>query len=431
MQHLEPFKRLASQYETLRGASAQALEEGEGGEVLGNEYSLQQLWHHQAFENRVLHLTDGSALEVVEPGRWNHAEGPDFKDAILIIAGELRRGDIELHVRPSDWDAHGHATDPAYGNLILHVTWYEKPLAKTLFPQVPSLSLAQNFPEYEVFTELHRGLSADANGMTHPCLAYFQKDAIAFDRLLCSAGYYRLMAKTNRFIESLQAEDATQVFYENLMATMGYSRNAEPFRRLAKEYPLSLLAPFSTKRRFAILARVAGLLSENHRELWDLWWNSGIRPPMEPFIWNFKGLRPQNHPFRRLAGALGILQHLSKLLELPFTELPTAILAASEVLRAEIGSKTALVGLKRATVVMINLFVPYRLALGALSERQLQALPGEDISMPMRETWLRLTGKRTGVPKDGLRQQGLLQIYADFCHNPRIVCATCPLLKKM
>lgn len=424
---LEQLKESSDGYAHLRAPVSEALQVADEGALLGDEYALQYLWQHQTFEGRPLQLVDGTTLEVVEPGRWNHADGPDFKDAILVIGGELRRGDVELHIRPADWDAHGHAKDPAYGNLVLHVTWSATPPAKTLSCHVPSLALERIFPELRTFDATYFARPKDALGVEHPCLAHFKQAPLELDRLLVSAGYYRLMAKTNRFIESLHAENATQAFYEGLMATMGYSRNAEPFRRLAKEYPLSLLEPFSTKSRFAILSRSAGLLKEERRELWDLWWTSGVKPPLEPYVWDLRGTRPQNHPFRRLAGALGILHHLPKLLDLPLAELPEAIVEAADFLKEDVGSRTSLVGMKRAIVVTINLFVPYRLARGELTERQLHALPGEDLSMPMRETWMRLTGSERGLPKDGLRQQGLLQIYSDFCHNHRIVCATCPI----
>jgi hypothetical protein len=175
---------------------------------------------------------------------------------------------------------------------------------------------------------------------------------------------------------------------------------------------------------------MAGLLTETQRELWDLWWESGFYPPLQTYEWDFKGMRPQNHPLRRLAGGMGIVHSLQTLLETPIADLPKAITKAADYLRDTINGTSALIGQQRAAAVTINLFVPYRLALGTLSERQLTTLPGEDLSMPMRDTWKRLTGKVTHLPKDGLRQQGLLQIYADFCHNPKIICQTCPLARE-
>lgn len=393
---------------------------------IGNEYALQALWYKQAFEGVALTLTDGRSLEVIEPGRWNHADGPDFFDAILMIGGELCRGNVECHVTPSHWDTHHHTSDPAYGGLVLHVTWFATPPAKTLPTRIPHLALKPLLPLYPSELQIFRDEDR-IDGIAHPCRDYFRNHPLALDKLLTAAGYYRLLTKTHRFVESLQAENATQIFYENLMAAMGYSRNAETFKRLAKEVSLSMLEPFPTKTRFAVLSRVAGLLKETQRDLWDLWWSTGFQPPLQPYIWNYKGLRPQNHPFKRLAGGLGILHHLSTLLDTPLMDLPKAIVKAADFLRKDIGASAALVGTKRAVSVTLNLFVPYRLALGSLSERDLTALPGEDISMPMRDTWLRLTGETDHLPTDGLRQQGLLQIYADFCHNPRFLCKTCPI----
>ncbi len=427
MKHLEPLRERAASYEQFVHTFAQPMSQLPRESIVGNEFALQALWNEQAFEGVALALVDGTPVKVIEPGRWNHAVGPDFRDAILVIGGELRRGDIECHVSPSDWDAHGHRSDPEYGGLILHLTWYATPKAKTLSVHVPHLALEHLLPFYPVEIIEKNVKKKEFAGIEHPCLVRFRNEPLALNRMLAAAGYYRLLAKTNRFIENLQAENAMQIFYESLMSAMGYSRNAGSFRRLAREVTLTVLEPYPTKTRFAILARVAGLLKETHRELWDLWWQSGCLPPLQPYVWDYRGLRPQNHPFKRLAGGLGILHHLEQLMEVPLQELPEAISHAADFLRKEIGASTALVGKKRAASVTLNLFVPYRLALGLLSKNQLNALPGEDVSMPMRDTWLRLTGQSSGIPKDGLRQQGLLQIYTDFCHNQQIICETCPI----
>ena len=62
-----------------------------------------------------------------------------------------------------------------------------------------------------------------------------------------------------------------------------------------------------------------------------------------------------------------------------------------------------------------------------IDPERLGDLPGEDLSQPMRQAWHHLTASLRALPKDGLRQQGLLQIHADFCSNPSLTCATCPL----
>ncbi len=391
------------------------------------ELHLQTLWQHKTLRPKALTLVDGTPVEILEVGRWNRADGPDFQDALITIGGIPRRGDVELHLTPKDWDLHRHTENPAYGNVILHVTWQTTPPARTLPPGIPSLALQPFLPQFDPASLDLNGIPYQPLDQGRPCLQRLKVTPGALTSLLSSAGYFRLLTKTRRYAEGLHAADPFQCFYEGLFTAMGYQRNTAPFRRLAQEVPFARIAGFSSAQRFAALAGVAGLLKKTHRELWDLWWQSGLQPPLTAYTWDLRGTRPQNHPFRRLAGAVGILDQINPLLEMSLDELPEALSKASNTLRECIQSKSALVGLSRANAVLLNLFVPYRLALGSLHPDHLKNLPGEDVSMPMRETWHRLTGTLRGLPKDGLRQQGLLQIYNDFCHNPRLTCATCPI----
>lgn len=420
-------ERLAEPY-ALRRAHPSCLREGADPD----ELHLQALWQNDDLRPRDLALPDGTPVEVLSAGRWNRSAGPDFKDALVSVGGLLRRGDVELHVCPGDWDAHGHAGDPAYGALVLHVTWHEGAPAKTLPPGVPTLAL-RPFAEREGpfdFSRLNLSKAPYGEDATapRPCSQRLAEEVGGLERLLAAAGHFRLLAKAKVFSAALASGDAFQAFYAGLLAAMGYGRNAAPFRRLAEEVPFARIEALPSLARFAALAGVAGLLREDRRDLWDLWWRSGLQPPLEPYAWDFRAMRPANHPFRRLAGAIGILHDIAQLLERSLAALPEALSEASCRLAVPLGlTERALIGRNRANAVVANLFVPYRLALGTLDPTRLGDLPSEDVSMPMRDVWHRLTGTLRGLPKDGLRQQGLLQIYADFCHNPHLVCATCPL----
>lgn len=419
-------ERLAEPYAGLRAAPPRVCHE----RGAPDELHLQALWQSGALRPRALTLPDGTPVEVLDAGRWNRSAGPDFRDALLAMGGLLRHGDVELHVRPSDWDAHGHAGDPAYGALVLHVTWFDGPPAKTLPPGVPTLAL-RRFAEREGAFDFSR---LDLSGAPYPeaisprpCRLRLAKERNGVERLLAAAGHFRLLSKAKTFASALASGNAFQAFYVGLFAAMGYGRNVAPFRRLAEEVPFARIAPLPSLARFAALAGVAGLLREDCRDLWDLWWRSGLQPPLEPYVWDFRAMRPANHPFRRLAGAVGVLHDIARLLDLPLTALPEALAKASCRLIGPLGLSGAPIGRNRANAVVANLFVPYRLALGSLDPARLGDLPGEDVSMPMRDAWHRLTGSLRGLPKDGLRQQGLLQVYADFCHNPNLVCSICPL----
>ena len=73
---------------------------------------------------KLLRTTGGEQIQVVYPGRRNLGPGPDFLDAIIALDGRrLRHGHIEIHTVTSAWRTHGHAPDPAYHNVMLHVVW--------------------------------------------------------------------------------------------------------------------------------------------------------------------------------------------------------------------------------------------------------------------------------------------------------------------
>ncbi|MBR1836385.1 MAG: DUF2851 family protein, partial [Kiritimatiellae bacterium] len=111
-------------------------------EMLGvkwDERHLQCIWADSRLRP-ALFTTGGAAVEVLDPGRWNGGPGPDFRDAAVSVAGEVRRGDVEIHVRPGDWFAHGHEADPAYASVTLHVSWFPPGDGETL-PEIPLVSL--------------------------------------------------------------------------------------------------------------------------------------------------------------------------------------------------------------------------------------------------------------------------------------------------
>lgn len=185
-------ERLAEPY-ALRRALPLCVCEGAGPD----ELHLQALWQNDALRPRDLALPDGTPVEVLSTGRWNRSAGPDFKDALISAGGLLRRGDVELHVCPGDWDTHGHAADPAYGALVLHVTWHEGAPARTLPPGVPTLAL-RPFAEREGpfdFSRLNLSNAPYGDDATapRPCCQRLAEEVGGLERLLSAAGHFRLL----------------------------------------------------------------------------------------------------------------------------------------------------------------------------------------------------------------------------------------------
>ena len=111
-----------------------------------SERHVQALWYDGALRPEELHTVDGMPIRVVDPGVWNLEAGPDFRDAVVEI-GQSRqriRGDVEIHLRPADWTAHGHVADSAYGCVVLHVTWFSGPVPAGLPAGCVSVCLGVN-----------------------------------------------------------------------------------------------------------------------------------------------------------------------------------------------------------------------------------------------------------------------------------------------
>ena len=97
---------------------------GSKGDSLPNNLSESQIikvWQHQLLDRTGLVTEGGELIGIVYPGRINDDRGPDFRDAVIATSGGLINGDIEVHVKSSDWQAHRHHQDPAYNRVILHV----------------------------------------------------------------------------------------------------------------------------------------------------------------------------------------------------------------------------------------------------------------------------------------------------------------------
>ena len=94
-----------------------------------NELDLQRRWAESRWSAPFLQSPDDESIRVIFPGVWNRGAGPDFRGAqILDGEGRARRGDVELHLEAGAWLQHGHADDPAYDDLLLHVVaWADRP----------------------------------------------------------------------------------------------------------------------------------------------------------------------------------------------------------------------------------------------------------------------------------------------------------------
>ena len=439
------------------------------------ERHIQCVWADTRLRPAALHSHQGEAVMVSHPGRWNLEAGPDFLDAVLLVGPERRRvqGDVEIHIRPGDWAAHRHDKDNRYRRVIAHVCYHGGSLpSESLPPGAIQLSLGTSLATDPAFSFESIDTTAYPYAVTDtiapPCAAILHGwHPDRREALLDAAGEERLRLKVARMSKAIEVGHPEQCLYEALMAALGYKRNQAPFRELAARVPLDELQPLaegSATKAYAILLGVSGLLPTREspmddearqflRELWDGWWRHQSHwydRTMHASSWRLDGLRPQNHPVRRLAAAGALVTamptwlrdlraqdtrqarrwfdttaaNVKRLTCMPFWE--HRLTFTGKVSDGSI----ALLGSPRIAALVSNVVVPFLAATGSDVSALVPQLPPEQDNALIRQTAFSLFGQdhNPAMYHTGLRQQGLLQIFHDFCLTARHGCPECELV---
>lgn len=383
------------------------------------ENMLSRVWQSGVLCNKELATASGGWLQVIRPGRMNSESGPDFRHAIIATKeGELR-GDVELHVRSSGWQAHRHHRDPRYNGVILHVVmWHDKEEATCLQngEVVPVLPLHYYLTISDLFSSI-------APACYEPCHNVGARLGHALvEHTLDKAGEERFRSKAAYFQQELLNKDDDQVLYEGLMRALGYSRNKNSFEELARRMPLKMLEEIAQRERAPSCGAVleAALLGE-----------AGL------LEWHFLGVRPRNMPQQRIAGA-GYL--LARYLELGLTQsLLQLVTEAGRTIgyrRLERGLMIkrdgygALIGRGRAREMVVNVLLPFSFtwADGQLRQHALELYgnypPLEENQITRQMSRQLLMG--SGMMKTARCQQGLIHLYNTFCLPMK--CPQCPLM---
>jgi hypothetical protein len=446
--------RLAERYGALRPAAAgRGIRDELVAEGRTPEIELQARWFSGEF-GREFQTVDGRAVRVIQFGVWNREAGPDFADAAISIdGGKPLGGAIELDVDARDWERHGHATNAAYEGVVLHVffgsgavTAFSRTLSNRAVPQV------------------HLDIAAVA-GLPPPnpaplaapgrCVAPLRDLDIATVRgVLEGAAQFRVQRKAARLARLREAHGEDEALYQGLAETLGYKSNKLPFALLSQRLPVRLLL----RRKGdidALLFGVAGFLKPEDfasaapatkaylRAMWEQWW--ALRGEWEGLavagrLWKTGGQRPVNHPQRRLAALAAIVRQWPKIRAAAEGCEAAKIHKLLGALRDDYWerhytvrsgaskSAMALVGPSRVTEMLANVFYPWAMldrpekwedyrALGAeLSNRRVEVAAARLFATDPRQAELL---------KSAAMQQGLLQVYEDFCMQDESDCAAC------
>ena len=287
-----------------------------------NEAFLQHVWKHRLFLNDELKTTDGQQVEVIHPGQVNSDAGPDFFNARIKLNGTLWAGNVEIHTQASDWNRHGHETDAAYNNVVLHVVRKsDQKIRNEKGELVPALEL--NYPAQ---LELNYQELLQSDQWIACADRFHEVDFMVLQIRFHALMVERLQEKTKAVTDRLQQNknDWNETFYQFLARNFGMKTNAVPFELLAQALPLQVLAKHKNNlfQLEALLFGTAGLLNEQLlgddyflglREEYAFLYKKYQLKPVEAHIWKFLRLRPVNFPTIRLAQFAALIHQSSAL----------------------------------------------------------------------------------------------------------------------
>ena len=460
-----------SVYARLRSEFSRTAALREGREI-PPEHLLQAIWQHQRLHRNRLKTVEGRPMFILHPGFLNQESGPDFRKAIVQVGDNApQTGDIEVDPCPADWLHHQHQGNPAYENVVLHVVWRSTGSAPSP-ANLPMLELAPVLDSpVETLAEWLQRPSPDPSSFVAGKCAAPLRDLRPHqvETLLQEAGLFRLQARAEQLRARAREAGWTQAFWEGTFRALGYKHNTWPMLRLAELRQRWETPEASRMTLHARLLGLSGLLpsdiganrsdSSNYvRKLWDCWWRDRDEFGdclLPNHAWQLAGIRPANHPQRRLA----LVAHWISLPDLfdrlhawcetscKDSQLPDSLL---KLLRPRPGAfwsrhytlrsgttlnPIPLLGRDRLTDLAANVALPWlwarasqgrRIKVCREVERRYLAWPEGPDNAVLKLARQRLFGRpRAGLPSRMSLQQGLLQIVRDYCDHSDSLCERC------
>jgi hypothetical protein len=421
-------------------------------QIMKEEF-LHWLWKNRYFDSTGICDREAGPIEVVSPGEYNRDSGPDFFNTRLITGGTEWAGNTEIHINASDWYRHGHHTDHAYDNVILHIVYNDDTDVYTasgrrLMTARPGFDTAL-WENYLGF--VNNPLALPCDGLI--CMT----DAVTVRRWLWSLAVERLQRKSDEVRELLAktGNDWEETLYRLLSRYFGFRVNTDPFEMLASRLPLKIIRKHSDDQLQveALLYGTAGLLEEAlfrdavsdsyhlalAREYRVLRSKYSLRPA-DGWLWKFHRLRPANFPTVRisqlaalLAGSTGLFSRVlecddTESLRKMFSVTASAYWNTHYQFGHVVPSAAGRAGIQSVDLLIVNAVAPLLFVYGRVRQQQewcdravqiLDSLPPEENSV--------VTGfADAGLsPGSALASQALIELRNRYCRSHR--CLHCAI----
>ena len=283
------------------------------------EEFLHFLWKYSYHSLSNLTTSSGEQVEVISPGIHNLDAGPDFFNAKIRINQTVWAGNVEIHIKASDWNRHDHDTDKSYDSVILHVVASNDVEVKNSKGDIVQ-TIEIPYPS-GIDWELQRMFSSKQWIACADLIGEIDKSAINI--WLSRLSVERLEQKTQYILSSVEQNGNSweDSFYQSVARSFGLKINALPFELMAKNTPLKVLAKAKDNLFVieSILFGQSGLLFNDIpedeyvtslRKEYDYQHKKYSLTPVNGELWKFLRLRPVSFPTIRIA-QLAMLIHKS------------------------------------------------------------------------------------------------------------------------
>lgn len=414
---------------------------------------LHYIWKFKRFKSQHLVTTKGESIEIMNVGIHNQDAGPDFFNAQLKIGNTIWAGNVEIHLKSSDWNTHNHQKDSAYDNVILHVVFeHNVDVKNTKNNSIPTLELKENI-DLDLLQNYHQLIHSK---LKIPCANQFNKISEFelnnwLERLLLE----RLERKTEIIKTHLKQNknDIEETFNHFLFKYFGLNVNAIPFEQLAQNTPLKIIEKHPQLISIeALLFGQAGFLAENlddayyqrlKKEYTFLQAKFQLQA-MEKVTWKFAKLRPSNFPTIRISQLATLLKKhprlFSRILELKhikeiqklFQTTVSEYWLTHYQFGVESKSKPKKMGKIMLNNLIINVVAPFLFVCGKLNQQEkLMDMALQLLEQTPSETNSIITNwEALGVnPKNATNTQALIELKNNYCMQKK--CLSCQVGNKL
>jgi len=280
---------------------------------------LHYIWNHKKIDVTNLKTTNGKRISIVAVGQHNQNSGPDFFSAQLKIDNQLWAGNVEIHIKSSDWFVHNHEIDKAYDNVILHVVWeHDTDVFRNDNSVIPTLELKQYVSKealqnyQKLFSKSQKWINCENDFATvDDFIIQNWLERLYFERLeRKSIGIEKLLKTSSNNWE--------EVLFKMLAKNFGLKVNGEAFFSISNSFDFSVVRKQQSKviSLEALFFGQAGLLEEDNQEIYYLELAEEYKFLKQKFNLSnqnvtplqFFRLRPPNFPTIRLS-QLAMLYH--------------------------------------------------------------------------------------------------------------------------